>query len=134
MTEARDREPRWLSAPLLRAIHADLVRQHGGALGLRDGDLLSSALSRPRNRWHYEPDVELADLAAAYGFGLVRNHPFVDGNKRVAFQAMYVFLGLNGWRITAEEPEVVGLMRAAAAGELEEGEIADWLRDRLERR
>lgn len=121
-------EPRWLSASLVRAIHADQVRHHGGSLGLRDDDLLHSALARPRNRWHYDPDAELVDLAAAYGFGLVRNHPFVDGNKRVAFQAMFVFLGLNGWRIEAPEPEVVRLMFAAASGEVEESEIADWLR------
>ena len=134
MSEAERPEPRWLSATLVRAVHADQIRQHGGSVGLRDNDLLHSAVARARNRWHYEPDAELVDLAAAYGFGLVRNHPFVDGNKRVAFQAMYVFLGLNGWRLTAEEPGVVRLMLDAASGTIDERELADWLRSRIEPR
>jgi death on curing protein len=121
-------EPRWLHATMIRAIHTSQVQEHGGSLGLRDPGLLHSALDRPRNRFHYEPEADLFDLAAAYGFGLARNHPFVDGNKRVAFQAMYVFLGLNGLRIEAEEPEVVRLFLALAAGDLPEPELADWLR------
>jgi death on curing protein len=122
------KEPRWLNATMIRAIHTSQVQEHGGSLGLRDPGLLDSALDRPRNRFHYEPEADLFDLAAAYGFGLARNHPFVDGNKRVAFQAMYVFLGLNGLRIEAEEPEVVRLILALAAGDLPEPELADWLR------
>jgi death on curing protein len=85
-------------------------------------------LDRPRNRFHYEPEADLIDLAASYGFGLARNHPFVDGNKRVAFQAMYVFLGLNGLHIEAEEPEVVRIILALAAGELQERDLSEWLR------
>lgn len=134
MNEGERPEPRWLSATLVRAVHADQVRQHGGSLGLRDHDLLQSALARAQNRWYYEADAELVDLAAAYGFGLVRNHPFMDGNKRVAFQAMYVFLGLNGWRITAEEPEVVRLMLDAGSGTIDERGLADWLVDHIEPR
>lgn len=134
MSEPGRAEPRWLSPTLVRAIHADQVRQHGGSLGLRDNDLLHSALARAQNRWHYDTDAELVELAAAYGFGLVRNHPFVDGNKRVAFQTMYVFLGLNGWRITAEEPEVVRLMLDAASGTIDERALADWLREHIDRR
>lgn len=134
MSEVERKEPRWLTVTLIRAVHADQVRRHGGSLGLRDNDLLHSALARARNRWHYEQDPELVDLAAAYGFGLVRNHPFVDGNKRVAFQAMYVFLGLNGWRITAEEPDVVTLMMEAASGAIDESKLAAWLRDHIELR
>jgi death on curing protein len=122
------KEPRWLTPPLIRAIHTSQVQEHGGSLGLRDQGLLDSALDRPRNRFHYESEADLFDLAAAYGFGLARNHPFVDGNKRVAFQAMYVFLGLNGLRIEAEEPDVVRLILALAAGDLPEPELADWLR------
>jgi death on curing protein len=114
------KEPRWLSAIMIRAIHTSQAKEHGGSLGLRDPGLLDSALDRPRNRFHYESESDLFDLAAAYGFGLARNHPFVDGNKRVAFQAMYVFLGLNGYRIEAEEPEVVRIVLALAAGELQE--------------
>jgi death on curing protein len=122
------KEPRWLNATMIRAIHTSQVQENGGSLGLRDQGLLDSALDRPRNRFHYESEADLFDLAAAYGFGLARNHPFVDGNKRVAFQAMYVFLGLNGLRIEAEEPEVVRLFLALAAGDLPEPELADWLR------
>jgi len=121
-------EPRWLNATMIRAIHTSQIQEHGGSLGLRDQGLLDSALDRPRNRLHYEPEADLFDLAAAYGFGLARNHPFVDGNKRVAFQAMYVFLGLNGLRIDAEEPEVVRLILALAAGDLPGPELAAWLR------
>jgi death on curing protein len=127
-------EPRWLSATMIRAIHTSQVQEHGGSLGLRDPGLLDSALDRPRNRYHCEPESDLADLAAAYGFGLARNHPFVDGNKRVAFQAMYVFLGLNGLRIEAEEPEVVRLILALASGDLPESGLANWLREHTSNR
>jgi death on curing protein len=122
-------EPRWLDAAMVQAIHTGQVQEHGGSLGLRDKGLLDSALDRPRNRFHYESDADLVDLAASYGFGIARNHPFVDGNKRVAFQAMYVFLGLNGLRIVAEEPEVVRAILALAAGELTEQELVRWLRE-----
>jgi death on curing protein len=121
-------EPRWLSVTMIRAVHANQIREHGGALGLRDEGMLSSALERPRHRLHYEADTDLPALAAAYGFGIARNHPFIDGNKRVAFQAMYVFLGLNGMRIDAEEPEVVRVILALAAGDLTELALAEWLR------
>jgi death on curing protein len=122
------KEPRWLNAPMLRAIHTSQVQEHGGSPGLRDPGLLESALDRPKNRYHYESESDLSSLAASYGFGLARNHPFVDGNKRVAFQAMYVFLGLNGFRIEAEEAEVVRLILALASGDLPEPELAVWLR------
>ena len=122
-------EPRWLSFPVVLAIHADQIDAHGGSPGLRDRGLLESALERPRNRFHYQPDSDLHSLAAAYGFGVAKNHPFLDGNKRVAFQAMYVFLGLNGLRIDASEPDVVSLMLAVASGEMEETDVASWLRE-----
>jgi death on curing protein len=121
-------EPRWLEVLMVRAIHANQVQEHGGSLGLRDKGLLESAMARPRHRFQYEAEIDVIDLAASYGFGLTRNHPFVDGNKRVAFQAMYVFLGLNGLRIDADEPDVVHTMLALAAGELDEPELAAWLR------
>src|SRR5919108_5125004 len=85
-------EPRWLNVTMILAIHSDQIQQHGGSLGLRDRGLLDSALARRRNRYHYESAADLVDLAAASGFAIARNHPFVDGNKRVAFQAMYVSL------------------------------------------
>ena len=117
-------EPRWLNVTMLLAIHSDQIQQHGGSLGLRDRGLLESALHRPRNRHHYEAACELVDLAAAYGFGIARNHPFVDGNKRVAFQAMYVFLAINGLRIDAEEAEVVRAILALAAGEMDDAQLS----------
>jgi death on curing protein len=121
-------EPRWLSMNVILAIHSDQVREHGGSLGVRDNGLLESALDRPRHRFYYEPDSDPAQLAAAYGIGIAKNHPFVDGNKRVAFQAMYVFLGVNGLTITADEEEVVRLVLALASGELNEEELVAWLR------
>jgi len=122
-------EPRWVSILQLLAIHADQIKDHGGSLGLRDRGLLESALDRPRNRYHYQPDCDLCEFAAAYGYGLAKNHPFIDGNKRVAFQAMYLFLGLNGLRIQAAEEEVVALILALASGNLDEGTLSSWLRD-----
>jgi len=113
------------------AIHSDQIKAHGGTPGLRDRGLLESALERPRNRVHYDPDADLAALAAAYGFGLANNHPFVDGNKRVSFQAMYLFLGLNCFRIEAPEEEVVALILSLAAGQLDESELASWLRHHI---
>ena len=124
-------EPCWLSAVHVLHIHSDQVQAHGGSLGLRDRALLESALERPRNRFHYEPDADLAAVAAAYGFGISSNHPFIDGNKRVAFQAMYLFLGLNGFRIDAPEEEVVALVLSLANGALDEPSLADWLREYL---
>ena len=121
-------EPRWLSAVHIIAIHTDQIQAHGGSLGLRDRGLLQSALERPRNRFLYDPDADLAALASAYGFGISSNHPFIDGNKRVAFQAMYLFLGLNGFRIDAPEAEVVSLILALAGGDLGEPPLADWIR------
>lgn len=120
--------PIWLDRLLIEAIHFDQLRLHGGLPGLRDENALESALARPRNHSVYDSRSDLAALAAAYGYGLVTSHPFVDGNKRVGFLAMYVFLGLNGTEIEAEEPEVVELMVAIADGRRTEQEIAAWLR------
>lgn len=124
-------EPRWLTLVQILAIHSDQISAHGGSLGLRDRGLLESALERPRNRSHYDTDADLAALAAAYGFGLAKNHPFVDGNKRVSFQAMYLFLGLNGLRIEAPEEEVVALILSLASGQLDEPDLAAWLRQHV---
>ena len=121
-------EPRWLAVVHIVAIHSDQIQAHGGSLGLRDRGLLESALERSRNRFRYDPDTDLPALAAAYGFGLSNNHPFLDGNKRVAFQAMYLFLGLNGFRIEAPEEEVVTTILSLASGDLDEPGLAAWLR------
>jgi death-on-curing protein len=96
--------------------------------GLRDENALESALARPRQRFAYEPQTDVAALAAAYGYGLARNHPYNDGNKRVAFVVMAVFLGLNGLESTASDTEVVTTIVALASGELDEEGLADWIR------
>ncbi len=116
------------------AIHADQIRQHGGAQGTRDEGALDSSLARPQNRWHHEPDADLCDLAAAYGFGIVRSHPFTDGNKRTGFQMTYVFLGLNGYRIKSSEEDVVPIIFRVAEGSTDESALADWLRAKVVRR
>ncbi len=121
-------EPRWLSRAVVDAIHASLIQQHGGSHGIRDVALLMSALDRPKNRYHYEPTADLAALAASYGIGIAKNHAFIDGNKRTAFQVMYVFLGLNGYRIVAAEAAAVELMVDVATGVIDEEKLAQWCR------
>lgn len=120
-------EPRWVDRLVVDAIHLDQIREHGGLAGIRDENALEAALARPRQKWHYEPDSAIPELAAAYGFGLSRSHPYRDGNKRVSFVVMVVFLELNGWRFTATETEVVESMVALASGALSEGALAAWL-------
>jgi death-on-curing protein len=110
------------------------VREHGGLIGLRDENALESALARARQRWAYEPESDLARFAADYAFGISRSHPFRDGNKRIAFLAAVIFLGLNGLNFVAPEDEVVEKMLALAAGDLDEEEVADWIRSRSEPR
>jgi death-on-curing protein len=122
------REPRWVSRLVVDAIQTDMLLNHGGVPGLRDEDLLESALARPRQRFTYDATTDLAALAAAYGFGLARNHPYSDGNKRVAFVTMGMFLGLNGLEFTASEAEVVTTLVSLASGTLDEDTLADWIR------
>jgi death on curing protein len=114
---------------MVEAFHADQLQQHGGGAGIRDEGLLESAIARPRNK-HAYGENDICRLAAAYGYGLSSNHPFVDGNKRVAFVAMAVFLRINGMRLRAEQPDVVATTLALAAGRLSEDELAEWLRVR----
>lgn len=121
-------EPIWLSHEIVIALQADQVREHGGQLGLRDAGLLESVLARALQRWSYEPDSDLAALAASYGFGLTKNHPFLDGNKRIGFVALNVVLILNGYEIEAPEPEVVLMMLGVADGSLDEAGLAAWVR------
>lgn len=127
------REPRWVPRLVLEAVHLDQLREHGGLPGLRDETALESALARPKQKWAYDSKADLALLTAAYGFGLTKNHPFRDGNKRAAFLAMATFLGLNGYEIDAAETEVVTVMLAVAAGKLTERQLADWVRAHLMR-
>ena len=117
----------WLATEVAEAAHAEQLAEHGGPAGVRDAGALDSAMMRPRNLALYgEPDI--AALAAAYGFGIARNHPFVDGNKRTAAVIMETFLVLNGHALTASDAELVVAILALAAGELSEEELADWVR------
>jgi death-on-curing protein len=119
---------------MAHAIHSDQIRQHGGAHGMHDEGLLESVLACPRSHWTYDPRAELLESAASYCVGIARNHPFIVGNKRTAFQAAYVFLGLNGLRTEAAEPEVVDLMRNVASGVADEQTVTYWLSGRTVRR
>jgi death-on-curing protein len=121
-------EPVWLSTDLVIAIHEEQLGQFGGPPGIRDQGLLESTLGQPRHKYA-NGNEDLATLAAAYAFGLARNHAFVDGNKRIAFLAMVTFLGLNGIDFTVAEPEAVVMMLAVAAGEVSEENLARWIRD-----
>ena len=121
-------EPTWLKREILDEVHADQLKQHGGLPGLRDENALESALARPKNRWSYQSDGDLFDLAAAYGFGLATSHPYTDGNKRIAFLAMYLFLGLNDFDLEANQAQVVEVMLELASGSLEEPQLGEWLR------
>jgi death-on-curing protein len=111
----------------VRAMHAELIAEHGGREGLRDPGLFSSALARPKNSRVYGRSSSIFDLAALYATEIVRNHPFVDGNKRVALMAMYAFLGMNGYCLEAPETESVGIMLALAAGEVDEKSLSRWI-------
>jgi death-on-curing protein len=125
------KDPVWIDRLIIEAIHSDQVLVHGGLPGIRDENALESALARPLNRRAYDSGSDLAELAAAYGYGLASSHPFNDGNKRIAFLAMYVFLGLNGLEIEADETEVVDLVVAVASGRCDEEDLADWLRSHV---
>lgn len=122
-------QPRWPSRIVVDAIHTDQLREHGGLPGIRDEKVLESALARPQQKWHYAEDADLAALAAAYGFGLVKNHPYRDGNKRIGFLAIATFLGLNGHELTATDAEVVTQVLGLADGRVSEGELARWIRE-----
>jgi len=119
-------EPEWLPSNLILAIHERQLREFGGPAGVRDAGALESALGRARNRWAYE-GANYPQLAAAYAFGVARNHPFVDGNKRAALLAIVTFLGLNDIEFTASEAEAVIMIRRLAAGEIDEDELAGWI-------
>ena len=127
----RPREPRWLSRIVVDAIHADQLRQHGGLAGIRDENALESALARARQKWVYGEERDLAVLAAAYGFGLVRSHPYRDGNKRIGFLMLATFLGVNGYELDTTDANVVTTMLALAEGDLSEPQLASWIREHL---
>jgi len=127
-------EPLWLARAEIDALHDASIREFGGLHGVRDAGLIESALARPINLWTYAPESDLADLAAAYAFGLAKNHGFVDGNKRIGFIAMGAFLFINGQLLEAPESEAVMVMLELAAGERSETELASWIREHLQPR
>jgi death-on-curing protein len=121
-------EPRWITYEQAIAIHSRQLRRFGGAPGLRDEGMLRSALERPINKWQYE-QAELAELASAYAFGLAKNHAFVDGNKRIAFLAMRIFLLKNGVSFSPKPEHATSIIVSLAAGEVSEESLTRWIRD-----
>ena len=120
----------WIDPAVILAVHEEQLAEHGGGAGVRDAGLLESALARPRNLALYgEPDA--CEIAAAYGFGLARNHAFIDGNKRTAFVATELFLALNGIPLAADDADCVITMLKLAAGDIDEPTFAAWLRERV---
>ena len=126
-------EPRWLSNLSAVLLQLESLAEYGGSEGLRDEGLLESALARARNLFTYEGVTDLARLAAAYAFGIVRNHPFIDGNKRAAFMAIGLFLARNGHQLRADKAEAARVMFGVASGEIAEDELAAWIREHVSR-
>ncbi len=120
-------EPKWLTVQLVQAIHSQAVAEFGGSHGVRDMGLLESALDRPRNLYAYGDDPILFDLAAAYCTGIVKNHPFIDGNKRTGDLSARAFLFRNGYLFEPDEGDEVNIIVALAAGEIEEDVLAQWM-------
>ncbi len=121
-------EPVWIKDDVVLAIHRRQLAEHGGGEGMRDSGLLESALNKPKNLYHYRnPEPDLALLAASYAYGIAKNHPFVDGNKRTAFVVCRLFLKLNGTDLTATQEEKYNIFLKLAAGDLSEQELADWI-------
>jgi death-on-curing protein len=121
-------EPRWITYEQAIAIHSRQLRRFGGAAGLRDEGMLRSALERPVNKWRYDQS-EWAELAAAYAYGLAKNHAFVDGNKRIAFMCMMIFLDKNGVAFAPDPAEATAIILSLAAGEVSEQSLTRWIRD-----
>ena len=126
-----EHQPVWMSRVLVDAMHYAQLDEYGGSYGLRDASALEAALARPRQKRAYDPDVDLAVLAAAYSFALARSHPYIDGNKRLGLVAAEVFLELNGYDVDREDAEVVTAMTALAGGSLGEKTLARWFRDAM---
>jgi death-on-curing protein len=128
------KKPVWLDRRALVLLHAESLAEHGGLWGMRGQAALQSALARPRNIHAYERGADAARLAAAYGFGIVRGHPFSDGNKRAGFLAVGLFLELNGFDLEVDEADAVKTILDLAAGDLSEKALAEWIRARITRR
>ena len=122
---------KWIASEVLYAVHEEQLAEHGGLAGLRDANALESAVARAEQLAHYgSPDA--ADLAAAYGFGIARSHPFSDGNKRTAFVAVELLLALNGFALTASDADCVITILGVAAGDVEESAFAQWIRTHVQ--
>jgi death-on-curing protein len=130
----KKREPTWIEERDVLAIHDRLLAAHGGALGLRDDGLLQSALARPRQHYAYADSPDIVEMAALYAAGIVRNHPFVDGNKRAGFVVGILFLELNGFSFTASEEDATQAVLSLAAGTLDEAAFTAWLQANSKRR
>ena len=124
-------EPTWILDRSVRAIHLSQLAEHGGPVGIRDEGLLESALNRPKQRWTYEQDTDIAQLAASYAFGICQNPFFFDGNKRTATVLMETFIILNGSNLHASDSELYQTMMRVASGQLAEASLADWIRNNL---
>lgn len=124
----RRAEPLWLARLVVDAIHTDQVREHGGLAGVRDENALESALALPRHKWLYDTTTDLSTLAAACACGLIQNHPYRDGNKRVGLLTMVTFLTLNGLELDARDPEILTVIVGVAASRVTEVDLATWLR------
>ncbi|HLZ91107.1 MAG TPA: type II toxin-antitoxin system death-on-curing family toxin [Candidatus Acidoferrum sp.] len=123
------KEPRWIDRRAMLHLHSASLAEHGGLAGIRDETLLDSALHRPRDRFAYESKADVFAVAAAYGFGLAKNHAFHDGNKRVAFLAIGLFLSLNGYRLVCDQLDAIRTIMSLAAGNLEEDPLAACIRE-----
>ncbi len=120
-------EPKWIRKKALLLLHEESLAEFGGARGLRDDGLLESALARPLNIRAYNPECSIADLAAAYSFGLVKNHAFVDGNKRAGFLSIGLFLAINGYSLKADQVDAINTMLAVANGDIGEVALSTWI-------
>ena len=121
----------WIDPKALRLLHEESLSLHGGSSGVRDEGLFESAMARPENLAHYNSDADFSDLAASYAYGLAKNHPFVDGNKRVAFLSVGLFLGINGYKLTATPVDAIQAVIGMASGEITEEAFASWIRDNI---
>ncbi|HWY05407.1 MAG TPA: type II toxin-antitoxin system death-on-curing family toxin [Candidatus Acidoferrales bacterium] len=128
------KQPHWINRRALLHLHSASLATFGGSPGIRDEALLDSALAPPQNRFLYAPESDLSELAAAYGFGIAKNHPFIDGNKRAAFHSVGLFLAINGSELVADQVDAIQTMLSLAASELSEEEFAAWGRKNTKRR
>ena len=124
----------WIDSKALRMLHEESLALHGGSSGVRDDGLLESALMRPQNLAYYNETADIAELAASYCYGLVKNHPFIDGNKRAAFLSVGMFLGINGYRLKVMPVDAINAILGLASSEITEEVFASWIRDNISQR